>query len=450
VNIESELKILLIESSDDDVKSFHDTLEEISSIKFQIEESADLASALEKIGSQDFDVIVTDLDLPDSEGLDTVIDICRSAMKVPLVVLAEIDDEKAEQEALKIGAQDFLLKSKLQPDSLWRAIRHSIERKQLDWQLRIARQRLRILHDAASKLEVCAMKKNAFRLAIEYAIMLLPDLLYQIFIEKDGILTVADTSPELIDRIGSASNPDFGMAGMAFAEKRTIQFRSHDELTAENSDSEAFRSGVSIPIGSEVIFQCISHNSDDLSNDDISMLEMLVGHLTETLERISLERKLRNLAIHDPLTGVFNRNFFQIALNREKLRAERYNSSIGFLMVDIDNFKEINDMYGHLMGDKILREVASYLSDSIRETDYLIRYGGDEFLMILIETGQTAALVKERLIKGTKLAENTTRLIGSPVTLSIGFSHWSPESVISIRETLAEADHGMYEHKRNK
>ncbi len=119
-------------------------------------------------------------------------------------------------------------------------------------------------------------------------------------------------------------------------------------------------------------------------------------------------------------------------------------------MVDIDNFKEINDLYGHLTGDKVLREVASYLAESIRESDYLIRYGGDEFLILLIETGQTAALVRNRIISGGKLAEQTIHLIGSPVTLSIGHSHWNSESAISIRETLAEADHRMYEHKRSK
>ncbi len=409
-----------------------------------------LASALVMIGEQVFDVIVADLDLPDCSGPETALQICSSAMKTPLLVLTEIDDEKIELNALKAGAQDYLVKGRLQPDSIWRAIRHSIERKQLDWQLRLARRRLRVLHDTASKLEVCTMKKNAFQLAIDSARILLPDIECQILSQKAGVLTVTAASPELSDRIGKETNLDFGLAGMTFAEKRTFQFRSHDDIPSLNPDSETFKSGISIPIGSSAVFQCISREPDAFTNEDTNMLEMLSGHLTGTVDRISLERKLRNLAIRDPLTGVFNRNFFQIALNREKLRAERYNSSIGFLMIDIDNFKEINDHYGHLTGDKILREVASYLTESIRESDYLIRYGGDEFLLILIETGLTASLVKDRIIKGGKLAEQTIHLIGSPVTLSIGHSHWNSDSAISIRETLAEADKRMYEHKRSK
>ncbi len=366
------------------------------------------------------------------------------------MVLTEIDDEKTELNALKAGAQDFLVKSRIQPDSLWRAIRHSIERKHLDWQLRLARRRLRILHDAASKLEICTMKKKAFQLAIDSAKILIPHSMSQIFTENDGMLTVVAASPELTDSIGDETKLDFGLAGMTIADKRTFQFKSHDDIPLMGAENESYRSGISIPIGSGCVFQCVSNESNAFTNDDTNMLEMLAGHLTGTVERITLERKLRNLAIHDPLTGAFNRNFFQIALNREKLRAQRYKSSIGFLMIDVDNFKEINDLYGHLTGDKILREVASYLAESIRETDYLIRYGGDEFLMLLIETGQTAAIVRNRIITGTRLAENTTRMIGTPVTLSIGHSHWNSETVISIRETLAEADRKMYEHKRSK
>ncbi|MCK5116293.1 MAG: diguanylate cyclase [Candidatus Aegiribacteria sp.] len=410
----------------------------------------DLASARDIIKERAFDVIVADLDLPDSSGSETALQICSIAMQTPLVVLTGIDDEKIELDAMKAGAQDFLVKGNLQSDSIWRAIRHSIERKQLDWQLRLARRRLRVLHDTASKLASCTMKKHAFQLAIDSARMLLPDIECQILTEKAGVLSVIATSPELNDRIGSETDFDFGLAGMTFAEKRTFQFRSHDDKPKVTSGKEPFRCGISIPIGSSAVFQCVSHDPDAFTNDDTNMLEMLAGHLTGTVDRISLERKLRNLAVHDPLTGVFNRNFFQIALNREKLRAERYSTSIGFLMIDIDNFKEINDLYGHLTGDKILREVAAYLSESIRETDYLIRYGGDEFLMLLIETGQTAAIVRDRIINGSKLAEDTIKLIGSPVTLSIGQSHWNSKSGISIRETLAEADHRMYDHKRSK
>lgn len=441
---------MLIESNLDDARRIRKTLKDISSSRFHIDRAETLNAALKRLSESEYDIIISSLNLPDSTGNEITFEIFRKAIKIPLIVLAEVDDEKLELNALKAGAQDFLVKNKLDPGTFSRAIRHSIERKHFDWQLRLARRRLRILHDAALKLEACTMKKQAFKLTIESAKMLLQDGLYQILVEKDGVLVTVAASSELSDRIGNETNLDFGLAGMTFADRRTFQFKSHEDMLATDPDDDAFRSGITIPIGSEAVFQVVSKEPEAFTSDDTDMLEMLAGHLTGTIERITLERKLRNLAIHDPLTGAFNRNFFQIAINREKLRAKRYNSTIGFLMVDVDNFKKINDLFGHQTGDRILKKVASFLAGAIRETDFLIRYGGDEFLLILIETGQTASLVGQRLLSSSQLAETTTRIIGSPVTLSIGYSHWNPESGISIQETLVEADKRMYLHKRTK
>jgi diguanylate cyclase (GGDEF)-like protein len=445
------LNLLLIEDNLDDARFIRKMLKNITSNKFHIERVESLDAALKRISNGSFDVIISALSLPDSSCDEITFEICRSAIKIPLIVLTGLDDEKLELNCIKAGAQEFLVKSKLDPETLSRAIRHSIERKHLDWELRLARRRLRILHDTASKLETCTMKMKAFRITIRSAELLLNTALYQIFQEQDGVLITVATSSELNDRIGSETDLDFGLTGMTFAEKRTFQFESHDDdIPASNAEDNVFRSGITIPIASEAVFQILSREPNAFTNDDTNMLEMLAGYLAGTIERITLERKLRNLAIHDSLTGVFNRNFFQIAISREKLRAERYNSRIGFLIVDIDNFKQINDLYGHQTGDRILKEVATFLSNSIRETDFLIRYGGDEFLLILIEAGQTAVVVRERILEDSQLAEVTTNIIGNPVTLSIGNAHWDPNTGISIRETLVEADKQMYIHKRSK
>lgn len=445
------MNLLLIEDKLEDARFIRKTLKNITSNQFHIERAESLDAALKRISKGSFDIIISALNLPDSSCDEITFEICRSATKIPLIVLTKHDDPKLELNCIKAGAQDFLVKSKLDPETLSRAIRHSIERKHLDWELRLARRRLRILHNTASKLEICTMKMKAFKITIKSAELLLNTALYQIFQEQDGVLITAATSPELSERIGSETDLDFGLTGMTFAEKRTFQFESHDDdMPRSNDENDVFRSGITIPIASEAVFQILSRVPNAFTNDDTDMFEMLAGHLTGTIERITLERKLRNLAIHDSLTGVFNRNFFQIAISREKLRAERYNSRIGFLIVDIDNFKQINDLYGHQTGDRILKEVAIFLNNSIRETDFLIRYGGDEFLLILIETGLTAAVVRERILENSQLAEVTTNIIGTSVTLSIGSAHWDPNTGISIRETLVEADKQMYIHKRSK
>ncbi|MFO8184413.1 MAG: diguanylate cyclase [Candidatus Aegiribacteria sp.] len=449
--ISSTIDVLLVESDPDAAAAFREILDAVPSGSFSMDRAGSLQEALQKLSEMDFHVIVSDLDLPDSSGNDTVQEICRRAVRTPLVVLTAIDDEGMELKALKAGAQDYLVKGRVDPGTLMRSIRHSIERKHLDWQLRKTRRRLRILHDTASKLEGCSKLKNAYRLAVESAGSLLPGTVSRILARKNGSFTVLAASPQLTHQAGSGSALDFGLAGMTFTEKRTFQFSSREDIPVAGPEGGEFASGVSIPVGSGAVFQCLSREPHAFSGDETSMLEMLAGHLLETMDRITLERKLRTLAIHDPLTGVLNRNFFPIALNREKRRAERYKSSIGFLMVDIDNFKEINDRFGHITGDRVLRAVADFLSVSVRESDYLIRYGGDEFIMILVETGSSAAVVRERILNNDSLlAEKTVKLTGRPVTISVGHSHWDPEGGVSIREALSEADRRMYQHKQSK
>lgn len=451
MRISSTIDILLVESDPDEAAAFREILDAVPAGSFSMYRAGSLQEALKRISEMDFHVIVSDLDLPDSSADDTVPEICRRAVKTPLVVLTAIDDEDIELKALKAGAQDYLVKSRIDPGMLMRSIRHSIERKHLDWQLRKTRRRLRILHDTASKLEGCSKLKDAYRLAVESAGSLLPGTESRILSRKNGSFTVVAASPQLVHQAENGSAPDFGLAGMTFIEKRTLQFSSSENNPVTDPEDPDFASGVSIPVGSSAVFQCLSREPHAFTGDDTSMLEMLAGHLLETVDRITLERKLRTLAIHDPLTGVLNRNFFPIALNREKRRAERYRSSIGFLMVDIDDFKEINDRFGHITGDRVLRAVAEFLSVSVRESDYLIRYGGDEFIMILVETGSSAAVVRERILKNDSLlAEKTVKLTGQPVTISVGHSHWDPESGVSIRESLSEADRMMYRHKQSK
>ena len=175
----------------------------------------------------------------------------------------------------------------------------------------------------------------------------------------------------------------------------------------------------------------------------------LLGVFRDVTERRQLEEQLARMARRDPLTGVLNRYALEELLEREANRSERYDHSIGFLLIDVNRFKEINDRFGHVMGDKVLQAVAIVIQNSVRVSDIVVRYGGDEFLVILPETNGETDLVKDRILAEVAQRNKTNPLLEFPVTLAIGSVHWSSQSGRAIEEVLAEADRLMYQDKRN-
>jgi len=174
----------------------------------------------------------------------------------------------------------------------------------------------------------------------------------------------------------------------------------------------------------------------------------LLGVFRDASERKQFEEQLARMARRDPLTGVLNRYAVDELLEQEAKRSERYAHSIGFLMIDVNRFKEINDRFGHAMGDKVLQAIAKVIRDNVRDADILVRYGGDEFLVILPETNGETELVKDRILAEIAHRNEKNPLLDFAVTLAIGSYHWSSESGRSIEEALSEADKLMYEDKR--
>jgi len=173
------------------------------------------------------------------------------------------------------------------------------------------------------------------------------------------------------------------------------------------------------------------------------------GIFRDVTQRKEYEERLAALARHDSLTGVYNRHALTELVDREVERSNRYNHPIGVLLIDVNRFKEVNDRFGHAMGDKVLQAVATILQHNVRNSDIVVRYGGDEFLIILPETNGETDLVKERILAEVAHRNETNPLLEFPVTLAIGSVHWSPDSDQSMEQVFAEADKLMYEDKRN-
>src|SRR5215469_3923441 len=172
--------------------------------------------------------------------------------------------------------------------------------------------------------------------------------------------------------------------------------------------------------------------------------QILIKRLRHQLaEKQDHSEVLRSLAMIDPLTGLYNRRFAEQRLTTEVARSERKGHPLTVLTVDLNNFKEINDTYGHLAGDQVLQEFAMHLNRSIRGTDLAVRLGGDEFLVLLPEcTVEQLELVLGRL--GVLEVEWNGQKI--PVTFSAGWKQYQPGE--RPDEMLARADELLYRRKR--
>jgi diguanylate cyclase (GGDEF)-like protein len=117
-------------------------------------------------------------------------------------------------------------------------------------------------------------------------------------------------------------------------------------------------------------------------------------------------------------------------------------------MLDVNRFKEINDRFGHLQGDRVLKMVADVLKKEVRDTDFVIRYGGDEFLIVLPETSNEADAVVQRVREALARRNEEQPIVEFPVTLGAGISHCDPGFERPLEEILTDADRRMYQDKK--
>lgn len=187
-------------------------------------------------------------------------------------------------------------------------------------------------------------------------------------------------------------------------------------------------------------------------SDDLMMLEMMAPHLALIIDRTEWAKKaeaFQQMSLTDPLTGLPNRRYLQDRLFEEVERCKRYNTPLSFMIIDVDRFKDCNDVYGHTNADRVLVKTGQILRNSIRAIDMSARFAGDEFCIVLPETELgDAARIAERLRKAISETEYRTEqgeLIGQ-ITLSIGISSFSGsrQSPLAVVET---ADQALYRAK---
>ena len=182
----------------------------------------------------------------------------------------------------------------------------------------------------------------------------------------------------------------------------------------------------------------------DVNNEKIGVSIVIkdITKITNMLEQ------LEELAITDPLTGIFNRRHFLTLINRQLSLARRYNHSIGLLMLDIDHFKQVNDKYGHVVGDHVLCGVVNAVSEQLRTQDVFARYGGEEFIVFSIENDEKGIVsFAERIRETIETSIIHYEDLKIKVTVSIGAILLSPNQTFD--DAVLRVDKALYEAKEN-
>lgn len=186
-----------------------------------------------------------------------------------------------------------------------------------------------------------------------------------------------------------------------------------------------------------------------LGKDQVQTLYAAVSHLSLALKNAALFSQVKIRADHDGLTRIHNRRAFDERLVEELRRHQRYGHHMSLLMLDIDHFKAINDRFGHVVGDHVLREVGRLLSETLRSTDFTARYGGEEFVVILPQTAEEPSRILAERLRGI-IASASFVSDGQAfgVTVSIGVTTLLPGALIKRKELVDKADKALYQAKR--
>jgi two-component system cell cycle response regulator len=178
-------------------------------------------------------------------------------------------------------------------------------------------------------------------------------------------------------------------------------------------------------------------------------LKTLQDELVNANERLrDVNEHLEELSTTDALMGIYNRLFFQKRISYEFQRTQRYSKPLSLLIMDLDHFKQINDQYGHLFGDLVLKQVAEMLRQTVRQVDILARYGGEEIVVICPETDSKGAMIlAERIRSSIEAREFGDEQQKTKLTVSLGLVEVPNEKIHDVSEMLRVADEALYRAK---
>jgi diguanylate cyclase (GGDEF)-like protein len=249
---------------------------------------------------------------------------------------------------------------------------------------------------------------------------------------------------------GAVIQPGLGLSWQALASRKTIVANDAPAMPGYVAGFKEAVSEICLPMisfGQTVgVLVLESGRAGAFEETDAQPLESVADIVATAIQNARYFDRVRQLAFLDGLTGIFNRRHFEQRMSEELGRSDRYPSGWSMIMIDIDHFKKLNDEFGHLLGDEVLRQVSALLAQQLRAPDVVCRYGGEEFAILLPETvGQGAMNVAEKLRRAIESFHFPG--VPRPVTISAGVAEF-PKNGKSRDELVKAADAALYVAKQ--
>src|SRR5262245_44380386 len=289
--------------------------------------------------------------------------------------------------------------------------------------------------------------------------------------EQASLMIFDETSQELSIKCVKGLNdkivqnlrvkPGQGIAGLVFETGRSLLVKNVDQdprFTERQRARYKTKSLICVPLRIDQrkigVINLTDKTGDGFDENDLKLVESVASHASVALDRTDyykMSEDLRKISITDSLTDLYNRRFFQDRINEEIERSRRHGLPVSLIMLDIDNFKQYNDTYGHLAGDEALRLTAATIKNSVRNIDRVARYGGEEFAVILPMTEINAARdIAERIrsgVAGRYFPDDALR-VTVKLTASLGIASF-PQHADNIFDLVGNADKALYIAKVN-
>lgn len=457
----------------DDQIEICNILKEFLGSKYNVKIETSKEKAIEALTHQEFDLVITDLLLGTAYGMDILDYVKKITPLSEVIVITGYGSEETVLEAFNKGACGYIQKPMTLTEVEAR-VKEAMARRnfslntqkllrkvsQVDKSLTKHVEYMASLYDLSRRLIYTVDYQNVVDSTLSgMAKIIQADSFSMLDVhDKKTHLNIYSNNDVSIDLSDSIKDElfrlwrDLGEGSLTEGLIEIRLFGKKSETHVEKKGTISSNLIAPLIVQSRIIGLLGAHSRklETFSEDIEKLFYLLANHVAMALDNVSMHQHTRFLAVTDGLTGLLNYRTFQERLQHEFERSRRYNTSLSLAMIDLDLFKNINDTYGHLQGDIVLRGIANILKQSSREIDILARYGGEEFVLILPDTNaQNAKKAAERIRKSVEEHEFEIASGTVNVTVSIGVATAPDPRALTKTHLIEKADRALYKSKQD-